>query len=246
MTGSDPFKNQSHAAATALAAQNWPRLGEEIDRFGHAVTDPILTQEDCATLIAAYEEEPRYRKRVVMARHGYGQGEYRYFAYPLPGLIETLRTAAYPHLAPIANRWAEALGSDRRYPSTHAAFIGKCHGAGQERPTPLILRYGPGDYNRLHQDLYGEIAFPLQMIFLLSEPGTDFEGGELVLTEQRARMQSRAEVVPLTLGAAAIVAVNDRPGQGPRGFHRLRMRHGVSRLRSGQRYTLGIIFHDAR
>lgn len=230
---------------TALDRLPWKRLEQDLNAYGYAVTDRLLPQAVCQNLIEDYEDESRYRKRVVMQRHAYGQGEYRYYDYPLPDLVASLRAYAYPHLAKIANRWNAALGLPQQYPESHAGFLRECHAAGQTKPTPLILRYGEGDYNRLHQDLYGEHAFPLQMIFLLSTPGADFYGGELVLTEQRARMQSRAHVVPLSVGEAAIIAVNDRPAQGTRGYHRVKMRHGVSRLHSGHRHTLGIIFHDA-
>jgi uncharacterized protein len=207
--------------------------------------------EECAALAAQYDEGTHFRSRVVMARHGYGQGEYQYFAYPLPPLIAALRSALYPLLAPIVNRWNEAMQIDVRYPADHAAFLARCHRAGQQRPTPLLLRYRAGDYNRLHQDLYGEHVFPLQATVLLSRPASDLEpgdftGGEFVLVEQRARMQSRAEVVPLAQGDAVLFAVNQRPVTSARGFTRVTMRHGVSKLCSGSRMTLGVIFHDAK
>ena len=228
-----------------VAALDWARLGADMDRWGAAATGPVLTAEECRSLIAAYPDDARYRSTVVMARHGFGSGQYRYFAYPLPPLVAALREALYPRLAALANAWAERLGEPARYPGRLADWLAECHAAGQTRPTPLILRYGPGDYNCLHQDLYGEHVFPLQAAFLLSEPGRDFTGGEFVLTEQRPRMQSRAEVVGLTQGEAVIFPVNRRPVQGSRGIYRTAMRHGVSRLHSGERYTLGIILHDA-
>jgi len=228
-----------------VAALDWSRLGADLDRWGAAVTGPLLTAEECRSLTAAYPDDARYRSTVVMARHGFGSGQYRYFAYPLPALVAALREALYPRLAALANAWADRLGEPARYPGRLADWLAECHAAGQTRPTPLILRYGPGDYNCLHQDLYGEHVFPLQAAFLLSEPGRDFTGGEFVLTEQRPRMQSRAEVVSLTRGEAVIFPVNRRPVQGSRGIYRTAMRHGVSRLRSGERYTLGIILHDA-
>jgi hypothetical protein len=231
--------------ADRAANLKWDSLSAALDADGYATTGPLLPAADCAALIAGYEDDTLYRRRVVMARHGYGQGEYRYFAYPLPDLVATLRETLYPPLAAIANRWNAALGVETRYPETHAAFRERCHAAGQERATPLVLRYGPGDYNRLHQDLYGAEVFPLQAAFLLSRPTEDFTGGEFVLTSQRPRVQSRVDVVPLTFGEAVIFPVRERPETGKRGFRRVAMRHGVGRLRSGSRYTLGIIFHDA-
>jgi hypothetical protein len=224
---------------------DWDRIAAELDADGHAVVGPLLEASECAALVQRYPEHDLFRSRVIMARHGYGLGEYKYFAYPLPGIVAQLRTALYPQLAPIANRWHEAMRLETRFPGDHAAFLERCHRAGQQRPTPLLLKYGAGDYNALHQDLYGEHVFPLQVAILLNSPGRDFEGGEFVLAEQRPRMQSRAMVVPLQQGQGVIFAVNDRPVQGKRGFHRVKMRHGVSRIRSGSRHTLGIIFHDA-
>lgn len=225
---------------------DWERIASDLDDKGYAVVPRLLTRGDCADVIALYDGPAAFRKRVVMEKHGYGRGEYQYFAYPLPDLVAALRAAFYPRLVPIANRWHEAMGIDVRFPDDHAAFLRRCHDAGQVRPTPLILKYGAGDYNRLHQDLYGEHVFPLQATVLLSKPGEDFSGGEFVLTEQRPRMQSRAEVVPLDRGDAVIFAVRHRPARGPRGYHRVALRHGVSQLRSGSRYTLGLIFHDAQ
>jgi uncharacterized protein len=237
----------SVAAATArLDALDWTRVGEELDADGAAGLEGLLTARECRALAELYAEESIFRSRVVMARHGFGRGEYKYFDYPLPPTIASLRSALYPHLAPIANRWNELMRLDVRYPRDHADFIQRCHAAGQLRPTPLLLRYETGDYNCLHQDLYGEHVFPLQLTILLSESGEDFSGGEFVLVEQRPRQQSRAQVVPLKQGDAVIFAVNQRPVEGTRGVHRVKLRHGVSRLRSGHRLTLGIIFHDAK
>ncbi|MDB5474805.1 MAG: hypothetical protein JWP49_316 [Phenylobacterium sp.] len=231
--------------ATRIAALPWSDLAAELDAHGCARIPGLLDAETCAAVAAGYDDEALFRSRVVMARHGFGRGEYRYFAYPLPGLVAALRAAFWPPLAEIANRWNATLGLEARYPAAHADFLARCQAAGQTRPTPLLLRYGPGDYNCLHQDLYGEHVFPLQVAILLSEPGRDFEGGEFVLTEQRPRMQSRAEVVPLRQGDAVIFPVRDRPVLGTRGPYRVTLRHGVSRLRAGSRHTLGVIFHDA-
>jgi hypothetical protein len=231
--------------AARAAALDWAAIHAALDGAGAATTGPLLSPAECAALAAAYDDDAAFRSRVVMARHGYGRGEYRYFAYPLPDLVATLRTALYERLAPIANAWNAALGLPVRYPPDHAGFLARCHAAGQTRPTPLLLRYGTGDYNCLHQDLYGEHVFPLQVACLLAEPGTDFTGGEFVLTEQRPRMQSRAEVVALARGEGVIFAVHRRPVRGARGVTRVNLRHGVSRLRSGRRHTLGVIFHDA-
>ena len=220
-------------------------LEAELDERGCALLPGLLGAGDCAAIAALYGREDGFRSRVVMQRHGYGRGEYRYFGYPLPDPVARLREHFYPLLVPIANRWHQAMGLAPRFPATHREFLQRCHAAGQTRPTPLLLQYGEGDYNCLHQDLYGEHVFPLQIAVLLSEPGRDFEGGEFVLTEQRPRMQSRAEVVPLRQGDAVVFAVNQRPVTGSRGVYRVAMRHGVSRLRSGRRHTLGVIFHDA-
>jgi hypothetical protein len=225
---------------------NWEQITTDLDARGYATTGPLLTPEECSHLIAGYTNEAQFRSHIIMSRHGYGQGEYKYYAYPNPPLIAALRPEIYENLAPIANRWAQALNQTTTYPTTHAEFLARCHEAGQTRPTPLLLQYKEGDYNCLHQDLYGDLSFPLQAAFLLSTPGQDFEGGEFVLTEQRPRMQSRAEVVALHQGEAVIFAVNHRPVRGTRGIYRTAMRHGVSRLRSGHRHTLGIILHDAR
>jgi hypothetical protein len=228
-----------------LAAVDWPRVTGELDAFGAATIPALLPSDTCATLAELYERPHLFRSRVVMARHGFGRGEYQYFAYPLPDVVAELRRELYPPLAPVANRWSAALGLDVRFPEEHAAFLQRCHGAGQTRPTPLLLAYGPGDYNCLHQDLYGEHVFPLQVAVLLSRPGHDFTGGEFVLTEQRPRMQSRPMVVPLEQGDGVVFAVHRRPVDGVRGVYGVNMRHGVSRLRSGHRKTLGVIFHDA-
>ncbi|WP_211844037.1 2OG-Fe(II) oxygenase [Neoroseomonas oryzicola] len=228
-----------------IAALDWARIAADLDAFGCATTGPLLTPEDCAALAALYDREDGFRSRIVMARHGFGRGEYKYFANPLPAPVASLREGFWPHLATIANRWNEAMGLAPRFPARHADFLARCHAAGQSRPTPLLLRYEAGDYNCLHQDLYGEHVFPLQVAILLSDPGRDFTGGEFVLTEQRPRMQSRAEVVPLRQGEGVIFAVHHRPVQGTRGTYRVTMRHGVSRIRGGRRHTLGVIFHDA-
>ena len=227
-----------------IAGLDWHRIGNELDERGWATTGPILTQAERLSIIESYDDDALFRSTVVMARHGFGRGEYRYFARPLPTLIESLRAALYVKLVPVANRWRERLGPEEPLPLTYADYLEQCHAAGQTRPTPLILRYGPGDYNCLHQDLYGEVSFPLQAAFLLSDTES-FEGGEFVLTEQRPRMQSRVHVVPLRAGEAVIFAVNHRPMRGTRGNYRVTMRHGVSPLRSGSRHTLGIILHDA-
>jgi hypothetical protein len=228
-----------------IAAIDWARVGAELDAFGCATTGPLLDAPACEALAALYDREDGFRSRIVMARHGFGRGEYKYFAAPLPDPVAALRTGFWPHLAPIANRWNAAMGLAPRFPADHADFLARCHAAGQARPTPLLLRYGPGDYNCLHQDLYGEHVFPLQVAVLLSAPGRDFTGGEFVLTEQHPRMQSRAEVVPLAQGEGVVFAVHHRPVQGTRGPYRVTLRHGVSRIRGGRRHTLGVIFHDA-
>ena len=224
---------------------DWARISSELDAQGNAVLEGLISPDECDALAALYQDEERFRSRVVMARHGFGRGEYKYFNYPLPDLVGKLRATLYPPLAEIANRWNKAMGVGARFPDEHAKFIKRCHAAGQRRPTPLLLQYGAGDYNCLHQDLYGEHVFPLQLTILLSRPGRDFTGGEFVMTEQRPRMQSRAEVVPLAKGDAVIFAVHHRPVQGTRGVYRVNLRHGVSRVRSGHRHTAGIIFHDA-
>ncbi|WGM38508.1 2OG-Fe(II) oxygenase [Caulobacter sp. NIBR1757] len=228
-----------------LAAVDWAAVAGNLDGQGFSVLAGLLTPEECQRIAGLYDQPGGFRSQVIMARHGFGRGEYRYFSYPLPPLVQGLRERMWPHLAPIANRWHEAMGMAARFPEAHAEFIERCHEAGQRRPTPLLLRYGPGDYNCLHQDLYGEHVFPLQAAVLLSAPGRDFEGGELVLTEQRPRMQSRVMVVPLKQGDGVVFAVNSRPVAGTRGTYRVTMRHGVSALRSGSRHTLGVIFHDA-
>jgi hypothetical protein len=227
-------------------AIDWTNIATELDAQGCAMIEQLLTPQHCTTLAALYPDDAYFRSRVVMGRHGFGRGEYKYFSYPLPGLVAELRPALYAPLSDIANRWNEAMGIERRYPERHDALLKRCHAAGQTRPTPLLLQYGEGDYNCLHQDLYGEHVFPLQVAILLSEPGRDFAGGEFVLTEQRPRMQSRPEVVPLRQGDAVVFAVHHRPVQGTRGFYRVNLRHGVSRVRSGHRHTLGVIFHDAK
>jgi hypothetical protein len=232
--------------AARVDAVDWMRARSDLDAQGCAVLSKLLTPDQCRALTALYPDDSGFRSRIVMGRHGFGRGEYKYFAYPLPPVIALLRPMLYARLYQVANRWNEAMGIDIRYPPTHDAFLECCHAAGQTRPTPLLLQYGAGDYNCLHQDLYGEHVFPLQVAILLSEPGRDFTGGEFVLTEQRPRMQSRPEVVQLAQGDAVAFAVHHRPVQGTRGFYRVNLRHGVSRIHSGHRHTVGIIFHDAK
>lgn len=236
----------SQSAAARMALYDWPTLSGELDSFGCAVMENLLAPKECREIAALYSEESHFRSHIHMARHGFGKGEYRYFKYPLPRLLAELRTALYPPLAEVANEWNRKMDVDLRYPLEHAAFLRQCREQGQTRPTPALLRYVAGDFNCLHQDLYGDLAFPLQVAILLSEPGKDFTGGEFVLTEQRPRMQSRAEVVPLRQGDAVAFAVHNRPVQGTKGHYRVNLRHGVSRVRSGMRHTMGIIFHDAK
>src|SRR5918994_4898191 len=232
--------------AQRMKTIEWERVSQDLDAQGSAIVKRLITPAECDGLAQLYLEDGIFRSRVVMGRHGFGRGEYKYFSYPLPDIIAGLRTSIYPHLVPMANRWNTAMGIDVRYPAKHADFLARCHDAGQRLPTPLLLQYAAGDYNCLHQDLYGEHVFPFQVTILLSEPGRDFTGGEFVLTEQRPRMQSRAEVVPLRQGDAVAFAVHHRPVNGTRGTYRVNLRHGVSRVRSGRRHTLGIIFHDAK
>jgi len=229
-----------------VQAVDWASASTHLDAHGFTVLKTLLTADECESIAGLYEDDRRFRSHVVMVRHGFGRGEYKYFAYPLPDIVTELRLALYPRLLPIANRWNESMGIDVRFPDRLVEFTERCHKAGQTRPTPLLLKYTAGDFNALHQDLYGEHVFPLQMTILLAEPERDFAGGEFVLTEQRPRMQSRAEVVPLRQGDAVVFAVRDRPVQGARGTYRVKMRHGVSRLRSGHRHTVGVIFHDAK
>jgi uncharacterized protein len=233
------------ALSGRVLALDWEAIASALDAFGFATVEKLLDVDECAGFMALYARQDLFRSRVIMSRHGFGRGEYQYFRYPLPDAVGMLRTALYPPLVPIANRWNEAMRIGVRYPSAHGEFLARCHSAGQLRPTPLLLRYQPGDYNCLHQDLYGEHVFPIQAAILLSAPEKDFTGGEFVLTEQRPRMQSRPHVVPLEQGDAVLFAVHHRPVQGSRGFYRVNMRHGVSRLRAGHRCTAGIIFHDA-
>lgn len=235
----------SDGAVARVNGLDWLQIGDDLDERGSALLPGILSLEECKAAASLYAQDSIFRSRVVMARHGFGKGEYKYFSYPLPSLVSDLRIVLYPRLAPIANRWDEAMGITTRYPEKHADFVQRCHDGGQLRPTPLLLQYGPGDFNCLHQDLYGEHVFPIQVAILLSSPEQDFTGGEFVLTEQRPRMQSRPEVVTLRRGDAVAFAVHHRPVRGTRGTYRVNLRHGVSRLRSGQRHTLGIIFHDA-
>jgi hypothetical protein len=246
----DKSKAPTIAPASAIIrrvdALDWERIEDDLDGFGSAVIPGLLADVECHALASLYLREDLYRAHIVMARHGFGRGEYKYFDYPLPDILAGLRSGIYPHLVPLANRWNQAMRVGTRYPNRHADFIDVCHAAGQTRSTPLILQYAAGDYNCLHQDLYGEHVFPLQVAILLSEPGEDFTGGEFVMTEQRPRMQSRAEVIPLRKGDAVVFTVNNRPVTGSRGAYRVNLRHGVSRLRSGQRHTVGVIFHDSK
>lgn len=240
-TGADPI-----SADARVARYDWDGIRGELDRYGCATLPGLIGPGECRDLAGLYDDMRHFRSHVVMARHGFGRGEYRYFSYPLPDLLAGLRGALYPRLADIANDWNDRMGTDQRFARDHASYLRQCHDAGQTRPTPLLLRYGPGDYNCLHQDLYGDLAFPFQIAILLSQPGRDFTGGEFTLTEQRPRMQSRVEVVPLDQGDAVLFPVSTRPVNGTRGCYRVTMRHGVSRVRTGQRHTVGIIFHDAR
>jgi hypothetical protein len=248
MSPENECSRATHLIVSRVTMLDWSAIACALDAQGYAVTGPLslLTPDECQSLAESYAIDALFRSRVVMGRHGFGRGEYKYFAHPLPDVVMVLRTTLYPHLAEIANRWNEAMGIAVRYPKDHQSFLERCHKAGQIKPTPLLLQYGPGDYNCLHQDLYGEHVFPLQATVLLSNPETDFAGGEFVLTEQRPRMQSRAEVVPLRQGEVVIFPVHHRPVQGTRGIYRVNMRHGVSRIRDGHRHTLGIIFHDAK
>lgn len=232
-------------SADRVQAIKWQHVYRDLDAQGHAVVERLLSQKECEALTALYSRNDLFRSRIVMAQHGFGRGEYKYFSYPLPDIIAELRTVFYPHLVPFANRWNTAMGFNVRYPDKHEDFIERCHRAGQVKPTPLMLQYGPDDFNCLHQDLYGEHVFPLQLAILLSEPHKDFTGGEFVMTEQRPRMQSRPMVVSLRQGDGIVFAVHHRPVQGTRGVYRVSLRHGVSRIRSGHRHTVGVIFHDA-
>lgn len=242
MTGSP----QQAAIAARIDGVEWPRVHADLDAQGWAVIPGLVSHAEADSVARLYRREQGFRSHIVMSRHGFGRGEYKYFSYPLPSLVEALRSAAYPHLAMIANQWHERLGEGVHFPAEHGSFLARCHAAGQDQPTPLLLEYGPDDYNCLHRDLYGEHVFPIQMAILLDQPGEDFEGGEFVMTEQRPRMQSRAMVLPLGKGDAAVFAVNSRPMKGVRGDYRVKLNHGVSKLRSGRRHTLGVIFHDAQ
>jgi hypothetical protein len=244
-SSTEPSSSAVSAAKARIARYDWTPVTRDLDSYGCAVLPKLLSPEESSVIAALYPNESHFRSHIHMARHGFGKGEYRYFKYPLPDLLGGLRTALYPQLADVANAWNGRMGFDERYPDDHASFLKRCHAAGQTRPTPLLLQYVTGDFNCLHQDLYGELAFPIQVAILLSEPGKDFTGGEFVITEQRPRMQSRAEVVPLRQGDAVVFAVHNRPVQGSKGNYRVNLRHGVSRVRSGIRHTVGIIFHDA-
>jgi len=245
LAGIVPAARAVRSAQERVSKYDWTMLGADLSHYGCAVLEKLLAPEECRDIAVLYSHEEHFRSHIQMAHHGFGRGEYRYFKYPLPDLLGGLRTALYPCLAPIANEWNARIGDNTRYPEEHAAFLRVCHDGGQMRPTPLLLQYALGDFNCLHQDLYGDVAFPIQVAVLLSEPGRDFTGGEFVLTEQRPRMQSRVEVVPLRQGDAVAFAVHNRPVKGTKGQYRVNMRHGVSRVRSGQRHTVGIIFHDA-
>lgn len=244
MTAAKPGRD-TQSIATRVARYDWPAAAASLDRYGCTVLENLLAPEECRAVAALFAQDDLFRSQVHMARHGFGKGEYRYFNYPLPRLVAALRETLFPRLAPIANAWNARLGIAERYPAEHREFLDRCRAAGQSRPTPLLLQYGPGDFNCLHQDLYGELAFPVQVAVLLSRPDEDFTGGEFVLTEQRPRMQSRVEVVPLRQGDAVAFAVHNRPVEGAKGAYRVNLRHGVSRVRSGRRHTLGVIFHDA-
>ncbi len=239
-----PLQRSVQTEEDRIGRYDWHRIDAELGSYGAAVLEKLLTPKECQLIAALYSDEEHFRSHIIMARHGFGKGEYRYFKYPLPKLIGDLRTALYSRLAPIANQWSERMGEDARFPAEHVDFLKRCHDRGQLRPTPLLLQYVPGDYNCLHQDIYGELAFPIQVAILLSEPGKDFAGGEFILAEQRPRMQTRAEVVPLAQGDAVAFAVHHRPVDGTRGTYRVNLRHGVGRVRSGRRHTVGIIFHD--
>jgi hypothetical protein len=236
----------SQVLQTAVTSLPWAEIYRHLDEDGYAVTPELMSQEQCTQIIQHFDEPETFRSTIDMEKRSYGRGVYKYFSYPLPKPIEELRKSTYEHLTEIANQWGQSMKATREYPARHEEFVAMCHQKGQMRPTPLLLKYTPGDFNCLHQDLYGELAFPLQMAILLSEPGKDFEGGEFVLVQQRPRVQSRVEVVPLRRGQAVIFAVNHRPVRGARGTYKVTMRHGVSKLRSGSRFTLGIIFHDAK
>lgn len=237
---------RSVSTKNSVSRIDWERVYSDLDAQGNAVIRDLLEKDECDQLISIYSEDNRFRKKVVMAAHGYGRGEYKYFNYPLPELVQNLRTSVYPNLVPIANRWNETMKLDVRYPEHHKEFLERCHEAGQIRPTPLLLKYGANDFNCLHQDLYGAHVFPLQLAVLLAKPGDDFTGGEFIMTEQRPRMQTTPMVVPLQQGDCVIFAVHNRPVKGTRGFYRVNMRHGVSKIIAGSRHTLGIIFHDAK
>lgn len=246
LTAASTTQGPPAAINARLTRIDWTAIERDLDAHGCAILNGVLSRDECESIAGLYDGGGTFRSQVIMARHGFGRGEYKYFAYPLPDIIAGLRTSLYPRLVPVADRWNAAMGIPVRYPPAHPEFLARCHASGQTRPTPLLLKYEAGDYNALHQDLYGEHVFPFQVAFLLSEPGRDFSGGEFVLTEQRPRMQSRAEVVPLRQGDGVVFAVSHRPVSGTRGTYRVNLRHGVSRVRSGRRHTVGVIFHDAK